>query len=202
MEFTINIKGLDGLAAAITALAGAIIESRKPVEVSQRFEAVTDTATQAPVQSAAPAQPIIPQQQIAPTGMPIAGIDPQPQQAAAPMAQATPAPTNVVPLQTAIPVQVAPVQPVQAAPLQPQQAAPIQQPVSQAPAMPVVPTAAEPQYTVEQIQIAATPLIDAGRGEEIRALLMQRYGVDALTALNPSYYPAFVNDLRQLGVKI
>lgn len=63
-----------------------------------------------------------------------------------------------------------------------------------------VPTAA-PQYTLDMIAKAGTALIDAGKMGELTALLA-KYGVEALTALDPAHYGAFVNELRALGASI
>ena len=63
-----------------------------------------------------------------------------------------------------------------------------------------VPTAA-PQYTLDMIAKAGTALIDAGKMGELTALLA-KYGVEVLTALDPAYYGAFANELRNLGASI
>lgn len=67
-------------------------------------------------------------------------------------------------------------------------------------AAPAVPTAA-PQYTLEMIAKAGTALIDAGKMNELTALL-SKYGVEALTALDPAYYGAFAAELRAMGAQI
>ncbi|WP_407873222.1 hypothetical protein [Paenibacillus melissococcoides] len=125
--------------------------------------------------------------------------------AAAPIAQATPqndpqqavaafqqppmqpaygaAPTPAVPTQDAVPV------------------APPQAPVAPAQAAPVgVPTAA-PAYTLEQLGVAAGPIVDAGRSGELTSWLQQR-GVQALTQLPKELYGEFATYLRSLGAKI
>ncbi len=91
-----------------------------------------------------------------------------------------------------LPVQIEPVQqqPVQQA----QPAQPVQQPATS------VPTAAH-VYNLEQLAVAATPLIDAGRQHELVALLAQ-FGVQALTQLPKERYGEFATALRQLGAKI
>ena len=63
-----------------------------------------------------------------------------------------------------------------------------------------VPTAA-PTYTMEQLAVAATQLVDAGRREELVQLL-QQFGVQALTALPKEQYGAFATALRQMGAKV
>ena len=85
------------------------------------------------------------------------------------------------------------------------QAAPPIGPVTQAPTAapapaPAVPTAA-PQYTLEMIAKAGTSLIDAGKMPELSALLA-KYGVEALTTLDPAHYGAFAAELRAMGASI
>lgn len=77
-----------------------------------------------------------------------------------------------------------------------------QQPPVQAPAAqtPIVPTASQ-TYTMEQLAVAATQLVDAGRRTELVSLL-QTFGVQALIALPKEQYGAFATQLRVLGVKI
>jgi hypothetical protein len=92
----------------------------------------------------------------------------------------------------------------QPAPYQPPpvQQAPVQQaPVQQAPAQPTVPVSSAPTYTVEQLGVAAGPLVDAGRGPELSAWLSQR-GASALMQLDKAYYGEFAMYLRSLGAKI
>lgn len=71
---------------------------------------------------------------------------------------------------------------------------PVQQPAG------VVPTSA-PTYDLTQLGVAAQPIMDAGRQNEIIAWLNQ-HGVQALTQLNPSLYGEFATFLRSLGAKI
>lgn len=63
-----------------------------------------------------------------------------------------------------------------------------------------VPTAA-PQYTLEMIAKAGTALIDAGKMAELSALLA-KYGVEALTTLDPAHYGTFAAELRAMGAAI
>ena len=88
------------------------------------------------------------------------------------------------------PIPVAPVAPVQPTPI----------PVAPAAPTTAVPTAA-PQYTLEMIAKAGTALIDAGKMGELTALLA-KYGVEALTSLNPAQYGVFAADLRAMGASI
>lgn len=124
------------------------------------------------------------------------------QQAQAPVnpMQATGAPLSATPAQT-----VAPVANVPVAPAVVQQAAPAvapvaQAPTAQAPVASAVPTGA-PTYTLEMIARAGTALVDAGKMDALCGLLA-KYGVEALTALDPAQYGNFANDLRALGAQI
>ena len=102
---------------------------------------------------------------------------PMPQPAPAPVAAPQPAavPTAQVPAPAPAPVAT------------PEQPAP-------------VPTTQQ-TYTMEQLAVAATQLVDAGRREELVGLLGQ-FGVQALTALPKEQYGAFATALRQMGAKI
>ena len=105
------------------------------------------------------------------------------------------APTPTVPVAPAVPV-ANPTPPVTAPQTVP--TAPSTPPVSSP--SPSVPTAA-PQYTLEMIAKAGTALVDAGKLGEVSALL-GKFGVDVLTALDPSMYGAFATELRALGAQI
>jgi len=104
------------------------------------------------------------------------------------------------PIQQQAPVQQVPTGqqgvPVQQPQAPVQNQAPIQQP--QQPQG--VPTNA-PEYTMEQIAVAATQLVDAGNREGLINLL-QSFGVQALTALPKEQYGAFATKLRELGAKL
>lgn len=123
------------------------------------------------------------------------------------------APTDVsvgvpaIPTAQAQPVQsssVAPQQPPAAAvPVQMQVAAPqasVAPPVMPETPAQTVPTAAT-TYTMDQLAIAATQLMDAGRRNDVVALLSQ-FSVQALTLLPKEQYGAFATKLRELGAKI
>ena len=64
-----------------------------------------------------------------------------------------------------------------------------------------VPTAATPVYTLEQIAHAGAALIDAGKMEQLLALL-GKYQVAAITQIKPEQYGAFATELRALGAQI
>ena len=95
----------------------------------------------------------------------------------------------------------APVNPMQAtgAPLS---ATPAQTvaPVANVPVASAAPTGA-PTYTLDMIARAGAALVDAGKMDALCGLLA-KYGVEALTALDPAQYGNFANDLRALGAQI
>ncbi|WKY44445.1 hypothetical protein Q5O14_17850 [Eubacteriaceae bacterium ES2] len=127
------------------------------------------------------------------------------QPAAAQMANTDPAagtvyvpPVQTQPVNQAPPVQqTPPVQMPTQAPVQPapQQAPPVQQPPAQG-----VPTSTT-SYSFEDLATAATALSDSAGSDGIRALL-KRFGVQALTQLQPDQYGAFANELRMMGAKL
>ena len=71
---------------------------------------------------------------------------------------------------------------------------------AQPPTTPVAPTLM-PTYTVDQIAVAAMQLKDSGRLEEFRQLLA-KFGVAALTQLQPNQLPELAADLQKIGVKL
>lgn len=109
----------------------------------------------------------------------------------APTAPATPAvpTTPVAPAPTTPPVASAPAAVPTANPAAPT-----------APAAPSVPVTA-PTYTLDQIAKAGASLVDAGKMEQLLGLLT-KYGVQAVTQLNPDQYGAFATELRALGAQI
>lgn len=87
---------------------------------------------------------------------------------------------------------------------------PVAQPTPVAPVVPTsvsVPSTPEPQqapvkeYTLEEIQVALQPLMDAGRTNEIVGL-MQKYKVASLPELPKDQFPNLVVDLRNMGARI
>ena len=107
--------------------------------------------------------------------------------------QAAPAPaipTNPVPETTAASI------PASAIPT-----APLATPATTTPAVTSIPTASAPAYTLEQLQIAVAPLLDAGKGPQLKALL-DKYQVPRLPELPAEQYGAFATDLRGLGAKL
>jgi hypothetical protein len=72
---------------------------------------------------------------------------------------------------------------------------------AQAPPTPAVPVAPVKEYTLEEIQVALQPLMDAGRTNEIVGL-MQKYKVASLPELPKDQFPNLVVDLRNMGARI
>lgn len=97
----------------------------------------------------------------------------------APVAQTTPV-TPVVPTSVSVPTTPEP---------------------TQAPPTPAVPVAPVKEYTLEEIQVALQPLMDAGRTNEIVGL-MQKYKVASLPELPKDQFPNLVVDLRNMGARI
>lgn len=87
---------------------------------------------------------------------------------------------------------VAPTKPIPQAPVTPQ-----------APTAPVTPQAPTqmPTYSIDQIAVGAIQLKDAGRLGEFQQLLA-RFGVAALTQLQPSQLPEIAVELQKMGVKL
>lgn len=99
---------------------------------------------------------------------------PTPAPVAAPAPAPAPAPTPAAPPVTPMPAAAAP-----------------------APAVPVT----APTYTLDQIAKAGANLVDAGKMEQLLALLT-KYSVQAVTQLTPDQYGAFATELRALGAQI
>lgn len=98
------------------------------------------------------------------------------------VSQDTPAP--VAPVATPAPAPAAPAQTV--APTNP---------------APTVPVTTAPTYTLDQIAKAGASLVDAGKMEQLLALLA-KYGVQAVTQLQPDQYGVFATELRTLGAQL
>lgn len=113
-------------------------------------------------------------------------------------------PTPVAPV--AVPVTHAPVPPVTMPPATvvptpaPAPAAPAQTVAPTNPA-PTVPVTTAPTYTLDQIAKAGASLVDAGKMEQLLALLA-KYGVQAVTQLQPDQYGVFATELRTLGAQL
>ena len=63
-----------------------------------------------------------------------------------------------------------------------------------------VPTAAQ-TYTLEQLSVAGTQLVDAGRMAELQQMLAS-FGVNSMMQLPKEQYGAFATQLRAMGAKI
>ena len=176
LEMKITIMAAD-LAAAINSLAAALEKSTPHTVCNQHGNDNKHIDNVGTVNiGAAPTQ-----------RSPVAPVNPTVPVPGAPLSVTpaqSPAPTtfgNAVPVVPTAPAQQAPVAPAQ-------------------PAAPAVPTAA-PQYTLEMIATAGSALIDAGKLDQIMALL-GKYGVDSLTNLAPENYGAIAQELRALGARI
>lgn len=118
----------------------------------------------------------------------------------------TPAPAN--PTAAPAPVTAPASAPVQAASTSPiADPTPAQPPVQMNAAMtaptpaPVVPVTAAPTYTLDQIATAGAALVNAGKMEQLLALL-GKYGIQAITQLKAEQFGPFVTELRGLGAQI
>lgn len=80
-------------------------------------------------------------------------------------------------------------------------AAPAPQPAE--PEAPKAPVAPAPTYTMEQVSRAGAELIsaDSGKLPQLRELL-QKYGVPAVSELQPDQLGSFATELRALGAQI
>lgn len=88
-----------------------------------------------------------------------------------------------------------PTAPVVPATVQAPPVAPVAQPTPEPTQAPVK------EYTLEEIQVALQPLMDAGRTNEIVGL-MQKYKVASLPELPKDQFPNLVVDLRNMGARI
>ena len=77
--------------------------------------------------------------------------------------------------------------------------------VSAAPVTPAtpapIPTAGAPTYTVEELQLACAPLMDANRMGEIQSVIA-KYGATSLLDIPKEQYGALAADLRALGARL
>lgn len=109
------------------------------------------------------------------------------------------APRPQMPAPAAVPPQM-PAPATGPAPAMPQTPGPAPAPAPQT-AAPVMPVAGAPTYTLDQISKAGAALVDAGKMEPLLALLT-KYGVQAITQLQPAQYGVFATELRALGAQI
>lgn len=174
MEMKITVEAPD-LAASILKLAEAIASGPDP--------SILTPDEPLPVASY-PTPP-------APAPAPTASVNPAPQTL---VANPTPAPATT----TAAPVTAPTPSPAPVTIAQP--AGPTSAAPGNAPA-PAVPVAGAPAYTLDQISRAGASLVDAGKMQQLLDLL-GRYGVQAVTQLQPEQYGAFATELRALGAQI
>lgn len=120
----------------------------------------------------------------------------------------TQAPASANPTAAPAPVTAPAPAPVQAASTSPiADPTPAQPPVQMNAAMtaptpaPVVPVTAAPTYTLDQIATAGAALVNAGKMEQLLALL-GKYGIQAITQLKAEQFGPFVTELRGLGAQI
>lgn len=112
-------------------------------------------------------------------------------------------------MQQQVPVQQMPAQapqqvPVQQMPAQAPQQVPVQQMCQQAPQtiQQQVPTTAVAQgYTIDQLQVAAAGLTNAGKMPQVMGIL-QQFGIQAMTELPKDQYGNFATALREAGAQI
>ena len=85
---------------------------------------------------------------------------------------------------------------------QPMQQVPVQQPEMAAPAQSVVPTTAVAQeFSYDQLAVAAAGLMNAGKGTQLHVIL-QQFGVQAMTELPKERYGEFATAIRAEGAVI
>ena len=83
----------------------------------------------------------------------------------------------------------------------PVQSVPITAPTQTTPVVQPAPTAQPIPYTLEQLSLAAAPLIDAGKGKELTDIV-QGFGVVSLQQLPAEKYGEFATAIRGLGAQI
>jgi hypothetical protein len=171
MNITINIQAPE-LANAIIALAASL--GQKPV-LQANPSMVNDMQTMVAEANQVPVTnfpTVAPFQNNVPVAPPVQNV-----------------PVNA-PVQNIVPVaQPGPLQ------IQQQHQQPVQQPQPQG-----VPTTAT-TYTMDQLAVAATQLVDAGRREELLQLLAS-FGAPALMQLPQEMYGSFATKLREMGARI
>lgn len=168
MELTVKIEANE-LTQAILKLANAIS--------CNSAEALPNV--QAPTTAPVPTQHTMP----VPTA-PIATNSQTVTQTHAPVTQTVP---TVSPMQNSYTVPTAPVAPVMS----------VRPPTTQPIPAPTAPTSV-PNYTIEQLQTAIAPLLDAGKIQQIQTLV-QSFGVNTLMDIPQERYGEFANGLRNLG---
>lgn len=105
-------------------------------------------------------------------------------------------PVNAVPVQLPVQQQLVP-----PAPAAPQPSIPVTAPTPQPAPAAVIPTAAPKQYTLPELQAACGPLMDAGKMDELSAII-QAFGVTSLMDLPQNKYGELAVQLRALGARL
>ena len=172
MNITISIQAPE-LVQAIQSLAASFSN------VKGQTLSTPEPVQQSPIQQQSPMQQVPVHQ--------TQNVVPMPQ-------QTQQAPVQQVPAQQPMGVPTAP--PVQQSAMQqvPMQQAQVQQQPQG------VPTSA-PTYSMDQLAVAATQLMDAGRQQELLGLLAT-FGAASLMQLPKEQYGAFATKLREMGAKI
>ena len=171
LEMKIKIEADAAVLKAIDKLTTAL--EKNAINISVPQDTPVPVAPVATPVTHAPVPPVtMPPATVAPTPPTPAPVAP-PTPAPAPVATPTPAPAPVAPAQTAAPTNPAP----------------------------AVPVTTAPTYTLDQIAKAGASLVDAGKMEQLLALLA-KYGVQAVTQLQPDQYGVFATELRTLGAQL
>lgn len=105
-------------------------------------------------------------------------------------------PVNAVPVQPPVQQQLVP-----PAPVAPQPSIPVTAPAPQPAPAAAIPTAAPKQYTLPELQAACGPLMDAGKMDELSAII-QAFGVTSLMDLPQDKYGELAVQLRALGARL
>ncbi len=172
MDINIRIEADERFCKALDNLANTLLSIAFVTE--ERATAHVSEAEPEPVAEPVTPTPSPAPAPAAPASAPVSAPAPTPAPAAAPASAPAPAPTPA-----AVPVATAP---PAAAPL------------------PTVPTSAQ-TYTQDQLALAASGLIDAGKLVELQQLLAS-FNVDSLARLPADQYGAFATKLREMGAKI
>ena len=173
LEMKIKIEADAAVLKAIDKLTTALEKNAVNISVPQDTPApVAPVATPVTHAPVAPVATPVTHAPVPPVTMPPATVVPT-QPTPAPVATPTPAPAPAAPAQT-----VAPTNPA-----------------------PTVPVTTAPTYTLDQIAKAGASLVDAGKMEQLLALLA-KYGVQAVTQLQPDQYGVFATELRTLGAQL
>lgn len=181
-NFTIEITA-PSIVAVLEKLISAITPKQLEVRQSIAPAPMPQTSPKMATQ-----QPIVPTPAYAPPAAQTAQQPPQ--YRPAPVQQYQPgAPVNTTPT---TPIQTPATPPMNNANAAPQQTAPLN---TQAP------VAAAPAYQIDDLARAAAQLMDAGKQQDLLALLGQ-FNVQTLGQLPPEQFGAFATALRQMGAKI